>query len=52
MVRFGEKEVAKEKFYAAKKNYKNNVDNIVIAKLIETKTKSKYFNGIKNLVNL
>ena len=50
MVRFGEKEIAKEKFYAAKKPIKIwdvNVDNIVISKLIETKTNSKYLIGIK-----
>ena len=50
MVRFGEKETAKEKFYAAKKPIKIwdvNVDNIVISKLIETKTNSKYLIGIK-----
>ena len=42
MVRFGEKEIAKEKFYAAKKPIKIwdvNVDNIVVSKLVETKTK-------------
>ena len=51
MVRFGEKEIAKEKFYAAKKPIKIwdvNVDNIVISKLIETKTNSKYLTGIKS----
>ena len=50
MVRFGEKEIAKEKFYAAKKPIKIqdvNIDNIVIRKLIETKTNSKYLIGIK-----
>ena len=50
MVRFGEKEIAKEKFYAAKKPIKIqnvNIDNIVIWKLIETKTNSKYLIGIK-----
>ena len=50
-MRFGEKEIAKEKFYAAKKPIKIwdvNVDNIVISKLIETKTNSsKYLVGIK-----
>ena len=42
--------MAKEKFYAAKKPVKvweANVDNIVISKLIETKTNSKYLIGIK-----
>ena len=50
MVRFGEKEIAKEKFYAAKKPIKIwdvNVDNIVISKLVKTKTNSKYLIGIK-----
>ena len=49
MVRFGEKETAKENFYAAKKPIKIwdiNVDNIVISKLIET-TNFKYLIGIK-----
>ena len=48
MVRFGEKEIAKEKFYAAKKPIKIwdvNVDNIVISKLVKTKTNSKYLIG-------
>ena len=46
MLRFGEKKIAKEKFYVAKKPIKIwyvNVDNIIISKLIETKTNSKYF---------
>ena len=41
MVRFGENEMAKENFYAAKKPIKiwdANVDNIAISKLIEAKT--------------
>ena len=45
---FGEKKVTKEKFYVAKKSIKIwdvNVDNIVISKLIETKTNSKYLFG-------
>ena len=40
--------IAKEKFYAAIKGIKiwdASVDNIVISKLIETKTNSKYFVG-------
>ena len=48
MVRFGEKEIAKEKFYAAKRPIKIwdvNVDNIVISKLVKTKTNSKYLIG-------
>ena len=50
MVRFREKEIAKEKFYAAKKPIKIwnvNIDNIVVSKLVETKTNSKYLIGIK-----
>ena len=41
---------AKEKFYAAKKPIKIwdvNVDNIVVSKLVETKTNSKSLVGIK-----
>ena len=41
MLRFGETKVAKETFYAAKKSIKIwdvNVDNIVISKLVKTKT--------------
>ena len=44
MVRFGEKEIAKEKFYAAERPIKNcdvNVDDTVISKLVKTKTNSK-----------
>ena len=50
MLRFGEREIAKKKFYAAKKPiniWDVNVDYIVISKLIETKTNSKYMIGIK-----
>ena len=47
MVRFGEKEIAKEKFYAAKKIWDINVDNLVISELVETKTNSKYMIQIK-----
>ena len=49
-MRFGEKEIVKEKFSAAKKPiniWDVNVDNVVISKLIGTKTNSKYLNGIK-----
>ena len=49
MVRFGQKEIAKEKLYATK-TYKNldfTVDNIVTSILIETKTNSKFLIGIK-----
>ena len=48
MVKFGKKEIAKQKFYAAKKPRKIwnvNVDNIVISKLVKTKTNSKYLIG-------
>ena len=44
MLRFVEREIAKEKFYAAKKTIKIcdiNVDNVVISKLGKTKTNSK-----------
>ena len=47
-MRFGEKEIAKEKFYAAKRPMKIwdiNFDNIVISKLVKTKTNSKYLIG-------
>ena len=50
MVRFGEREIAKEKFYAEKRPitiWDVNVDNIVISKLVKTKTNSKYLIGIK-----
>ena len=48
MLRFREKKIAKEKFCAAKKpvNIWNvDIENIVISKLIETKTNSKYMIG-------
>ena len=50
MVRFGQKEIAKEKFYAAKKPIKIwdvNVHNIVVSILVERKTNYKYLIGIK-----
>ena len=50
MVRFSKKEIAKENFYATKKPIKIwdvNVDNKAASKLVETKTNSKYFIGIK-----
>ena len=50
MVRFGEKEIAKEKLYATKKPIKTwdvNVDSTVISKLIEAKTNSMHLIGIK-----
>ena len=45
MLRFGEKEIAIKSFYASKKPIKIwdvNVDNIVVSKLVKTKTNSKY----------
>ena len=48
MLRFREKKVAKENFYAAKKAiiiWDFNVDNIVITKLVERKTNSKFLTG-------
>ena len=44
MLIFGETKVIKEKFYAAKEPIKLrdvNVDNIVISRLVKTKTNSK-----------
>ena len=41
-------EIAKEKFYAAKKTtniWNVTIDNLVISKLVKTKTNSKYFIG-------
>ena len=48
IVKFGKTQIAKEKFYAAKKPTKVwdvNVDNIVILKLVKTKTNSKCLIG-------
>ena len=48
MLRFGKREIPKETFYVAKKPMKFldvNADNIVISKLVETKTNSKYCIG-------
>ena len=47
-MRFGETNIAKEKFYATKKPisiWDVNFDNIVILKLVETITSSKYLIG-------
>ena len=47
-MRFGETKVAKEKIYGAKRLINIcdvNVDNVVISKLVETKTGSKYLIG-------
>ena len=49
-MRFGETKIAKEKFNTAKKPiniWDVNNDNIVISKLIETKTNSKYLIKMK-----
>ena len=49
-MRNSKRKIAEEKFYAAKKPIKIwdvNVDNIVVSKLIETKTNSKYLIGMK-----
>ena len=51
MVRFGEEEIAKEKFHVPKKLIKIwdvNVDNIIISKSVKTKTNSTYLIGIKS----
>ena len=51
MLRFGETNIAKGKFYAAQKpieNWDANVDNIIISKLVKTKTNSKYLTGYLN----
>ena len=48
MLRPGEAKVTKEKFYPAKISIKIwvvNVNNIVISKLVKTKTNSKYLVG-------
>ena len=48
MVRFGDREIEKEKFYAAKRPINIcdvNVDHIVISKLVKTKPNSKYLIG-------
>ena len=44
MLRFRETKVTKKKFYAIKM-WDVNVDNIVISKLVQTKTNSKYLSG-------
>ena len=48
MLTFGETKIAKKKFDAAKKPieiWDVNVDNLVISKLVKTKTNSKYLIG-------
>ena len=50
MGKFGEKEIAKEIFYAVRKPKKNwdvNFDNMVISKSIEIKINSRYLIEIK-----
>ena len=50
-MKFGEREIAKESFYAAKRPIKIwdvNVDNIFISKFVKTKTNSKYLIGYLN----
>ena len=50
-MKFGEREKAKENFYAAKRPIKIwdvNVDNIFISKFVKTKTNSKYLIGYLN----
>ena len=47
-MRFGETKVTKEKFYAAKTTIKIwdfNVDNIIISKLVKTRSHFKYLIG-------
>ena len=49
MLRFGEKKIPKETFYVLKKPIKIwdvNVNNIVVSKLVKTKTNLKYLIGI------
>ena len=48
MLRLGETKIAEENFCAVKKKKKKwdvSIDNVVISKLIETKTNSKYLIG-------
>ena len=48
MLKFGETKVAKEKIDSenkTKKNWSANVDNILVSKLIETETNSRYLIG-------
>ena len=47
-MKFEDKEIAEEKFYASKRPiqiWDIDVDNIVISKLVKTKTNSKYLIG-------
>ena len=48
MLRFGKTKIAKEEFYGATKPIKVwyvDVNNVVVSKLVETKTSSKYLIG-------
>ena len=48
MLRFGEKKIAKEEIYAAKKAIKIwdvNIYDLILSKLVKTKTNSKYLIG-------
>ena len=48
MIKYVQTEIAKENFYAAKKPMKIwdvNIDNILISKLVKTKTNFKYLIG-------
>ena len=50
MLRFGDKRIAKETFYASKKPiniWDVNIDNIVISKLVKTKSNCKHLIGIR-----
>ena len=50
-MRFGDREIAKERFYAAKRSiqiWDTNADNRVISELVKTKTNSKYLIGYLN----
>ena len=54
MVRFGERKIEKENFYAAKRPtiiWDFNVDNIVISKLIKTKVKEEDKNKNNKLMS-
>ena len=51
IVKFGDREIAKGKFYVAKRPIKIcdiNVDNIVASKLVKAKINSKYLIGYLN----
>ena len=53
MLRFGETKIANEKCYTAKSSiniWDDNVDNIVISKLVKTKSNFKHLIGIKKAI--